>query len=289
MGVAGVQEIDIVIPARGEGPIVSDLLRALLAEGEGLRMSVVLVLNGEGVIEMSECAQPFVVAFGAAGQRLAVVESSAASKPAALNLGDECRGGQGSVIYLDADAMLLPGTLRVLVSALNVAEPRLAGPRRHLVSEADWLSRNWTAAWSQLPSVRTFIGHGCYAVNSAGRARWQRFPDVRADDAYVFSRFEQDERHLVGEMLVKLPHGSHLPKTVRRWADGNAELRALGMPNIGSPVLANLRCLAARPALWPSLLAFMVVRARASTHSRSGWTSGWTPLRGSSSEHGVHH
>lgn len=279
MGPAGVRRLDIVIPARGEAATLSKVLRVLLAEGEGFQMSVVLVLNGEGVIDMTNRARPFMETFAAAGQRLTVVQSSAASKPAALNLGDECRDGRGSVIYLDADATLLPGTLRLLGSALDVAEPRLVGPRPHLVSDANWLSRNWAEVWRQLPSVRTFIGHGCYAVNSAGRARWQTFPDVRADDAYVFSRFDQKERHLVGGMLVNVPRGSHLPKTVRRWADGNAELRALGMADIGSPALANLRALAARPALWPSLLAFMVVQARASTYARSGSTSGWTPLR----------
>lgn len=287
MGVAGLQKMDIVIPARGEAATVSNQLRALLAEGEGLQLSVVLVLNGEGVIEMSRRARPFVEVFAAAGHGLTVIESSTASKPAALNLGDECRSGQGAVVYLDADAMLLPGTLTMLASALDVPEPRLVGPRPHLVSDAGWLSRDWAAARSQLPSVRTFVGHGCYAVNSSGRARWRRFPDVRADDAYVLSRFDQHERQLVGEMLVELPHGSHLPQTVRRWADGNAELRARGLGDVGSPVLAGLGSLAARPALWPSLPAFVIVQARARfSRVRPGWSSGWEPVRGSGCEHG---
>ena len=135
-----------------------------------------------------------------------------------------------------------------------------------LVRPTTWLARGFAKIWSALPAVSgQVIGGGCYAVNPAGRARWDTFPDVVADDAFVRSQFSRSEQCLAGSFPLVLPEGRELVSVVRRWRSGNAALPA--SPSAG--LSRNLAAIARRPRLWPYLPAFATVL---SGRHRPGWS-----------------
>jgi len=265
-------QIDVVIPAHNEQALLGACLSAVVGDSRGLDLRVVVVANG--------CDDATAAVARAVGEDAArstdveviVVELPVAAKPAALNAAnDHLRGGP--VVYLDADTVLTPGTLRALLAAMEAAAgPIMVGPRPILVRPGDRLSRGFAAVWSRLPSVAgDVIGGGCYAVNAQGRRRWSAFPDLIADDGYVRSLFTRDERTVVdgGGFLLVLPAGPELSRVLARWRQGNAELGGSASPAAGGH--RNARVVLAAPGLWRHVPAFLWVQAASRLHRRRRW------------------
>lgn len=221
-------KIDIVIPACREEHTIGALLAAILADGDDLCLDVIVSLNGDKQREMRAIVSDFTQAFVEFGHTLRTICVNRQSKTAALNAADAVRTGR-SVIYCDADVIFWPGTLMSLARALDVPEPRLAGARREIIKPAGRMGRGYAKVWAALPQVKTFIGAGCYAVNAAGRARWDEFPDIIADDAFVQSRFDSYECVIPEDAALwfEFPQGPNLIKTVRRWRCGNRQLQLM--------------------------------------------------------------
>ncbi|MFC0532397.1 glycosyltransferase [Phytohabitans kaempferiae] len=261
--------LDVVVPAHDERMLVGACLRALLCDAGEIDLRIVVVANG-CTDDTADVVRAVAAAGSQPGREVVLVETATADKAHALNAADVHRRGC-SVVYLDADTVLTPGTLRALAEALDgVPAPRLAGPRPQLVRPDGRLSRDFGAVWSELPAVAgQVIGAGCYAVNPAGRARWSHFPPVTADDAFVRSRFSRDEQTVPanGSYLLVLPNGWELVRVVRRWRDGNAELAR--SPSAGAG--RNLRAVLSRPALWPHLPGFAFVTAASRLAGPARW------------------
>lgn len=223
-----VPALDIVIPSRGEHSGIASTLHALLADGSGISLSVVIVLNGEGAQATRRNAARFESAFAAAGHTLTIISVDVPGKPAALNAGDRLRSG-ANVIYLDADAILLPGSLRAIADALATNEPRLVGARLEIIRPDGFMSACFSDVWSALPGMQSFVGGGCYAVNESGRARWGKFPDLIADDTFVFSRFATHEWSIAQGAAIwfRMPSGTRLLRTIKRWRHGNRQLKRI--------------------------------------------------------------
>jgi hypothetical protein len=257
--------IDVVVPANDEQALIGVCLRAVADDAAGLDVRVVVVANG--------CTDDTagVARAAGAGVDLVVLELATASKPAALNAANEYLRGV-PVVYLDADTVLVPGTLRALLAAMREAGgPVLVGPRPILVRPRDRMARGFAAVWSRLPSVEgDVVGSGCYAVNADGRRRWDDFPDVVADDAFVRSRFTRAERRLAGGagLLLVLPAGRELVRVLARWRQGNAEL-ADASPAAGGS--RNARAILAAPELWRHVPAFLGVQIASRLRPRENW------------------
>lgn len=287
--------LDVVIPARGEAETLPGCLLALLGEARGLDVKVIVVANGPERGPTLAAAQALNRAFAHAGVPLVVVEEPSPGKPLALNRGDqEYRGS--AVMYLDADTVLLAGTLGPIARELTGRDaPLLIAPRPQLVLPADRLARHWALVWRTLPAVAgDVIGGGCFAVNQAGRARWDRFPDLLGDDSFVRSRFNRTERKLAegGGFIQVLPEGRALIASIRRWRAANDDLRSMapGAPDAalagngshpGAGLGRNLVHVLLRPRLWPYFPGFLFATWRAKA---SAWTANsagaWTPQRG---------
>ncbi|MFC4070289.1 glycosyltransferase [Actinoplanes subglobosus] len=255
-------EVDVVIPAHNEQALIGACLAAVTGDAHGLDVRVIVVANGcdDATADIARTAGVF------------VIELPEPSKPAALNAaGPHLRGVP--VVYLDADTVITPGTLRALLTAMDAAGgPVLAGPRPILVRSPSRITRGFAAVWSRLPSVAgDVIGGGCYAVNAEGRRRWTDFPDVIADDGYVRSLFARPERLVVdgAGFLLVLPSGPDLGRVLARWRQGNAELGPSASPAGGHR--GNARAVLARPGLWPYLPAFLWVQVTSRFHRRRRW------------------
>jgi hypothetical protein len=285
--------LDIVIPARGEAETLSGCLGALRQEATGLDAKVIVVANGEDRAATVAAALRFEVGFAAAGIRLVAVEEPLPGKPRAMNRGDRERRG-GTVMYLDADTVLLAGSLSPLVQALaNHPAPLMMSPTPRLAAPRSWLSRHWALFWKALPAVSgDVMGGGCYAVNPAGRARWEQFPDVLGDDSFVRSRFAREERKLCesGGFLQVMPEGGALIESIRRWRAANDGLKGVPPPpcptadsqnsHPGGGVGRNLAHLVTHPRLWPYFPGFALAMALARlAPPAAGPPGAWLPDR----------
>lgn len=290
---AGQPRLDVVIPARSETSTLPRCLRALLCDSHSISLKVIVVANGPDCAATAQSARATTAAFETAGQELTVLEQLTPGKTAALNLGDLERRGC-AVAYLDADVVILPGTLQAIAERLNAASSAiLVCPPLHVVTPRRWPASHYAAVWSARPAATTdVIGAGCYAVNAAGRRRWGVFPNIIADDAFACSHFEPHERELSqkGGIYFCFPDGWDLLAMRRRWHKGKVELRKLQQPprGAGTRKIGGRLAAIAPLKLWLALPTFAAVTlfARAqllpdADRRRVGAPGerGWLPVR----------
>lgn len=191
--------LSIIIPAYNEASVIGRCLASVLAADDpGCTVEIIVSANAcrDGTVER---ARANAAVARRRGWRLTVIDRAEPGKPGAFNAGDAAAQGtgtQGGVrLYLDADVAIERGMLRALVVALDVPEPRYASGRLVMEAQGGRFSRCYARLWSRLPFMaRTVPGCGLFAVNAAGRARWEAFPDVLADDIYVRLLFAPAER-----------------------------------------------------------------------------------------------
>ena len=244
--------VSVVIPAYNEEAVIGRCLTTLMDGAEPGELQVVVACNG-CTDRTAERAREF-------GPAVQVVDTPRASKTAALNLGDDV----ASVfprIYLDADVTLRPADWRAVAAALRDGSALAAAPTMEMDFEgASWPVRAYYRIWQLLPYVREgMIGSGCYALSAAGRARFDEFPDVIADDGYVRMLFTARERARVegARSRVVAPRRlDDLLKIKRRSRLGGYELRErfpelAAREQAGKSYGGALGAVAQRPWLWP--------------------------------------
>lgn len=211
--------ISVIIAAHNEEGVLGACLDALLAHEDPDAMQIIVSANG--------CTDDTA---GVARRRGAtVVERAQAGKPAALNAADEVAVGFPRV-YLDADIVVPPRGLAEVVSILEQGA-LAAAPRRILDTRGSALPvRAYCAINERLPVFRdALFGRGMIAMSAEGRARFDRFPDVIADDLFLDAQFapgEKREAHHVG-VVVRAPRTTRaLLQRLVRVRRGNAEVRA---------------------------------------------------------------
>ncbi len=190
--------LSLIIPASNEAAWIGPCLAAVVASGPVAGgVEVIVVANG--------CRDRTAeVARGFAGQMpqgwaLRVIELVQGSKPLALNAGSAAATGTARA-WLDADCVLSPGVLAALAAALDRAVPTYAGATPVIPAARSWVTRAYARFWQHLPFARAVApGYGLYAVNAAGRARWEEFPDIISDDTFVRLQFAPAERVQVAE------------------------------------------------------------------------------------------
>jgi glycosyltransferase involved in cell wall biosynthesis len=269
--------VSVVIAAHNEGRVLGRCLDALLAGG-GPGLDVTVVANG--------CTDD-TAAVARARDGVRVIELAEASKPAALNAGDAAAVGFPRV-YLDADIPLSGAAVRTLAAALPDGGPAAGGPalaavprRQPVLAGRPLLVRAYYAVHNRLPAIATgLFGRGVIVVSEAGRARFDRFPDLTGDDLFLDSLFTMDERVVVE--AVAAPVGTplrtrDLVRRLTRVRSGNAAMRATGG---GTRKAARLSWLTdvvlPRPWLAPAglcyaglnLAAALLARRRAETWHR---------------------
>ena len=222
-------DLSVIIPAHDEEAWIDRCLSAILAQsGDTGSVEILVVANAcrDSTVSIAESFRPKAAA---RGWDLRVLNLPQGGKILALNAGDqEARGG--SKVFLDADISCDPPLLAQLRATLSVSAPRYATGTLAVAPARSWVTRAYASVWRRLPFVRGgAVGAGLFAVNAAGRARWEAFPPVISDDTFVRLNFAPDER-------VEVPARYHWPMVegfanlvrVRRRQDaGVAELRRL--------------------------------------------------------------
>ncbi|WP_349768706.1 glycosyltransferase family 2 protein [Rhodobacter sp. NTK016B] len=219
--------LSVIIPANNEERYIHACLSALLAsEGPGT-LQVIVVANGctDQTVSLSMARG---AAFAARGWRLEVLDLPGLGKMGALNAGDQAAAYPARV-YLDADVVVSPPLLAQLGEALDDDRALYVSGQPHVTAQG-WLSRAFARFWVQVPFVANGVpGFGLFAVNGAGRGRWDKFPEIISDDTYVRVHFAPDERIKVAASYDwPLVEGFETLVRVRRRQDqGVAELERL--------------------------------------------------------------
>jgi glycosyltransferase involved in cell wall biosynthesis len=250
----------IVIPAYNEELAIGRTLERILDGARPGELEIIVAANG--------CTDRTADVARAFGSPVTVVETEVGSKVGALNLADQ-HASAFPRIYMDADIGASIETMREVVRALGQPGVLAAAPRVEVdTTHASRTVRAFYRVWTNLPYfLEGMIGSGFYALSATGRARFESFPDVIADDGYVRLLFAPDERRIIESCrftIIAPQNLSSLVKVKTRSRLGGRELRARfpemqtndGEGNVSG---AGLRALRGRPDLWASLPAYAFV------------------------------
>jgi len=270
--------ISIIIPAHNEVKVIGYCLTGLLPGIESGVFEVIVVCNA--------CSDRTASIVHDISARINCIEVDKASKTHALNVGDTAAHAFPRV-YMDADVVMETTDVMKMADALETGLLLAASPCMKMdMAHATWLVRAYYEIWEGLPYCRAgMIGVGVYALSEEGRAKFDEFPDIIADDGYIRLLFSSDERGIVPGVIsvVRAPYNlSGLLKIKTRSRLGGYELREK-YPHLFeyddkdyssaiSDMLGSWR-------LWPKVLAYLFVnllsRARAKAQMRRAGFSGW--------------
>lgn len=221
--------LSVIIPAHNEEDWIGACLDHLLHEpAPDTGAEVVVAANG-CTDRTAELAQARAGQAEAQGWGFQVLDLPGLGKPAALNAGDRAASGDMR-LYLDADVRIGPGVIAGLVRALSGPQPRYASARPRIAAAGSVVTRHYARFWQQLPFAQSPApGFGLFAVNAAGRARWNEFPRLISDDTFVRLLFRPEERiEVQGSYEWPMVEGFGALVRVRRRQDaGVAEIARL--------------------------------------------------------------
>ena len=264
--------ISVIIPASNEGSVIGTTLATLLDDARPGEMEVIVVCNG--------CTDDTTVVVASFAPMVRLIETPVPSKSHALNLGDGAAMGFPR-FYVDADIQLHTSDVRRIAEALQSTPALAASPRLKMdVSNSTWPVRAYHRIWVKLPSVEDgLMGRGVYCVSEQGRARFEQFPDVIADDLFMHLVFDADSRISVRSCtsVVRAPRslGGLLERKTRSFA-GNRQLQSRSTTGAlaKSDATAWLRVVMAHPKLALDAPVYLFVTLLAKARGR------WKIFRG---------
>lgn len=259
----------IVIAAHNEAAVIGRCLDALLSDARPGEFDVTVVANG--------CTDD-TAAVAATRPGVRVVDLATAGKAAALNAGDAVAVGFPRV-YLDADIVLTTAAVRSLVGALGGAALAATVGRELDLAGRPLLVRAYYAVHGRLPVFRDgLFGRGVVALSEAGRARFDRFPELVADDLFLDSLFSGTEKRHVTSYTARVATPRRTDDLVRRLVrvrGGNARMRAAAADGeITAPVRPAARLswlrdvVVPRPWLAPAAVCYVAITVVAAVSAR---------------------
>lgn len=186
--------LSVILPASNEAAYIGPCLSALFASAPVPGGAEVIVVANGCRDDTAARAKGFGALAQAAGWHLTVLNREEGGKIASLNAGDAvARGGMRA--YLDADVVVSPDLMAQIVRVLSHHAPRYTSGRPEIPRAKSAVTRAYARFWQALPFANSAApGYGLFAVNAAGRARWDTFPEIISDDTYVRLQFTPSER-----------------------------------------------------------------------------------------------
>ena len=258
----------IVIPAHNEARVIGRCLASILDGARPGELEIAVVCNG--------CTDDTAERAGKFAPAVRVVETPVASKIHALNLGDK-NVTAFPRFYVDADIELSAAAIREVAALLDDSSPTVVAAPRAKVAYDDrpWGVRAFYRVWTRLPYFReNMIGSGVYAFSRKGRARFDVFPDIIADDEFARLNAGPSERRVGTTNVFTI----HPPRTLSGVVKINVRARAgsreldLRFPELKRHDNTNpgrtLRELLVMPSLWPSAPVYIGVMLLASKRAK---------------------
>ena len=177
----------VIVPACNESAVVGNCLRALTRTMRPGELEIIVVCNGctDHTADVARSVSP----------NITVIETDTPGKANALNLGDD-HAQVFPRFYVDADVVMTTTSIRRATHAINTSEAEAVAPRNELLlKDCSWAVRAFFLIWKQLPYYRNEpVGAGGYGVSRTGRARFDEFPNLLAEDDYVNFRIGRSQR-----------------------------------------------------------------------------------------------
>ncbi|MDI6101739.1 glycosyltransferase [Actinoplanes sp. NEAU-A12] len=210
----------IVIAAHNEAAVIGRCLDALLADAAPGELDVTVVANG--------CTDD-TATVAATRPGVRVLDLPQPGKAGALNAGDAAAQGFPR-IYLDADIVLSTAAVRALTEVLEAGAPSATVGRELDLTGRPLLVKAYFAIHGRLPVMRDgLFGRGVVALSKEGRSRFDRFPELVADDLYLDSQFGREEKKHVNAYSARVATPRRTGDLIRRLVrvrGGNAAMRA---------------------------------------------------------------
>jgi glycosyltransferase involved in cell wall biosynthesis len=259
----------VVIPAHNESRVIERGLESILRNSEPGQLEIVVVCNGCSD-DTAERARRF-------GPRVKVVETSVPSKIRALNLGDQ-HVTAFPRFYIDADVQISADAIRDVAGLLGDDSPIVVASPRAIVAYQDrpFLVRAFYRVWTRLPYfTENMIGSGVYALSRKGRARFDQFPNITADDEFARLIATPGERKASPESTFTI----YPPRTARslvaiatRLRSGVDEFRDK-FPELSANNNTNskrtLQIIATTPSMWPDAPIYLGIMLLAKLNARN--------------------
>lgn len=231
MAPADPHRLSLIIPANNEADHIETCLASVLAQeglGEG-DLEVIVSANGCSD-DTADLARAMAPQFRDKGWRLLVLDLPQGGKTRALNAACAAASCRAQA-FLDADIVMDAALLAQVLEVFAEPQPRYSTGAMRVMRAKSWVSRRYGAVWVKLPFMQPGAapGAGFFAVNAAGRARWDMLPDITNDDTFVRWLFTPEERvEVAAGFDWPLVEGFWGLVRVRRRQDrGNRELIAL--------------------------------------------------------------
>ena len=248
----------LILPAHNEAALLKNHLSGWL---EGLREEV------EVIVACNGCEDDSVAIARAFEPRVQVLDLPEPSKVAALNAADRVARSFPR-IYLDADVAIGGKHLNRVYAALEGGA--LAAEPMPLLDSggASWPVRAYYRVWQALHGGQPgSVGSGLYGLSERGRARFEAFPRVIADDGYVRAHFGPGEIEWVtgAQSRVRTPRRlGDLIRIKTRSRLGNLEL-AQRFPELWAQKRASGGGLPGKArslplGLWPALVIYIPIQ-----------------------------
>jgi len=263
--------ISLIIPACNEEACISTCLDHIMRQ-RGLDnliqpVEIIVAANGcsDGTLRL---ARNYTERFRQLGLIFDVIDIQLPSKTVAINVAER-QASYKSRAYLDADTCLGPTCIASIIDATRTLDPVFISSCLRISPNPSAISRAYGRALLRLPhfsSGRT--GAGFYAVNEAGRSRWDRLPEIISDDMFVRWHFKDEEVRVVSaEYWWPLPVGwAALAKVRRRQEIGLRQLEKM-RPDLSSSRNSRVHALLALASLAMiaplDAVAYTMVLARA--------------------------
>lgn len=223
--------VSLILPAHNEAYYIDACAEAVLRSDvlpDSWRAEVIVVANGCSD-DTAARARAHAKAAEDRGWGWQVIELGEGSKPGALNAGDTAASGD-VLVYLDADVIVAPPLLCALICALSGNAPMYGSGAPQITRGQSWITRAYGRFWVTLPFVTDGSpGFGLFAMNRAGRVRWEDWPQIISDDTFARLQFSPVERIRVSASYEwPLVEGfRNLVRVRRRQNEGVTEIAAL--------------------------------------------------------------
>jgi glycosyltransferase involved in cell wall biosynthesis len=214
----------IIIPANNEEAWMGYCLDALFKSKRVEDAEVIVVANG-CTDRTAEVARKYEVLAAELGWGMTVLDLERGDKLYALNIGEQAAQGD-ILIYLDADVRVSDKVIFQMTRVLDKEDAVWASGQLQMAA-ASGVSKAYARFWMKTPFMSKSVpGSGLFGVNLAGRARWDKFPEIISDDMFVRLHFKGRERVAVpGTYVWPVAEGwGNLIKVRRRQNRGVAQL-----------------------------------------------------------------
>jgi glycosyltransferase involved in cell wall biosynthesis len=195
--------ITVIIPAHNEAAVIGQALAPLAEAVDAELVEIIVVCNGCSDQTSDIVRRDF--------PNVTCLETDIPSKTSALNLGEQV-ATQFPRIYMDADVVLKWDAMQMIAKVLESGNVLAAAPRFSMdFTGVSWMVKTYYDIWQRLPYIKEgMIGTGVFAISETGRQRFDKFPDIIADDGYVRALFKSHERTVVEQLELK-------PAELARW------------------------------------------------------------------------